>query len=82
MICLFEFTSILIHIEYIWVHGSQLEDQFGIFGIQGEYSDTACPGGRYGSVGWSYKSSVYLFGSRTIVSGLFHVKQWKSKIAK
>lgn len=47
---LWKFTS--VNGEWTWIHGSDTENQNGIYGSQGVSTSTDTPGGREGAVSW------------------------------
>jgi len=49
--------------EWTWVGGSNIENQTGVYGIQGTSSTSNTPGGRQWAVGWRDKTgNFWLFG--------------------
>jgi N-acetylneuraminic acid mutarotase len=47
---------------WIWLKGSAIRDQSGIYGNQGQALPANIPGGREKAVSWTYNGKLYLFG--------------------
>ncbi len=64
--------------NWIWVSGSDVVGQPGVYGTQGTAADTNVPGARYGSISWTDSSgSFWLFGGDTFDAGPLLNDLWK-----
>jgi N-acetylneuraminic acid mutarotase len=60
--------------QWVWISGSSVVDQPGVYGTQGIASTTNVPGARLESMGWTDSSgNLWLFGGSNGPDGQFHL---------